>query len=128
MNVTIFYSQMAFIKNPAMLFRLHSTSLRNNLSHSVAQRKADDQNGRSREQRCHSEAPYGVSHPATLYGKSSVKMKMKVSAKSDRYLSNLAKRISRPHDVGVTQLGQTIATIVSFDRLIGTCSETITRN
>lgn len=111
-----------------MQFRLHSASLRNNLSHSVAERKADDQNGRSREQRCHGEAPYGVSHPATLYGKSSVKMKMKVSAESDRYLRNLANRISRPHDVGVTQLGQTIATIVSFDRLIGTYSETITRN
>ena len=128
MNVTIFYSQMAFIKNSAMLFRLHSTSLRNNLAHSVAQRKADNQNGRSREQRCHGEAPYGVSHPATLYGKSSVKMKMKVSAQSDRYLSNLTNRISHPHDAGVTQLGQTIATIASFDRLIGTCSETITRN
>jgi len=42
--------------------------------------------------------------PATLYGKLLIKMKMKVRAEGDRYLSNLADRISHPHGVYVTQL------------------------
>ena len=42
--------------------------------------------------------------PAALYGKLLIKMKMKVRAEGDRYLSNLADRISHPHGVYVTQL------------------------
>ena len=42
--------------------------------------------------------------PATLYGKLSNKMKMKVRADRDRYLSNLVARLSHPHGVYVTQL------------------------
>lgn len=42
--------------------------------------------------------------PATLYGKLLIKMKMKVRAKADRYLSNSVARLSHPHGVYVTQL------------------------
>jgi hypothetical protein len=46
--------------------------------------------------------------PAALYGKLLIKMKMKMKmklrAERDRYLSNLADRISHPHGVYVTQL------------------------